>query len=514
VRENADLNVLLAKTARGAGWVISWRFATRALGLVSTLTLVRLLAPTDFGLVALATSFAQAVDAFSDLGVEDVVVRERAPTPDFYNTAFTINVLRGIATALLIAAAAEPAATFFGEPRLAPILLALAVGSLIDAFENIGIVDFRRHFAFGKEFRLQILPRIVGIVLTIVFAFLWANYWALIVGIVSTRIIRIILGYSMHPHRPRFTLSAWRQMVGFSVWTWFLSIATLLRDRSTFIVIGRLMTSTQLGIFAVATEVATLPSTEFVEPLCRVAFSGFIAARHAGMGVADTFMRIIGITSLLILPAGFGISLLADPIVRLMFGPRWLDAIPLVEILGVASTVTVLGYVTTTLFGAHALLSTLFRINAISTVLRVAALIVLTREFGLPGGALALGLAMGLEQIIYLLAMRRRFALRPLDLLRYTWRCVLATMAMTGLLVTARLGWVAVDGGKLMLAGHLVVAVSLGVASYAAVLFVAWSLSGRPSGAESDVIASIRRMAARFAIGLCAKNATGSGGPE
>ncbi len=59
---------LALKTAKGAGWVIGWRFATRLLGIVNTLFLARLLLPADFGLVALATSFSLAIDGLAEMG--------------------------------------------------------------------------------------------------------------------------------------------------------------------------------------------------------------------------------------------------------------------------------------------------------------------------------------------------------------------------------------------------------------------------------------------------------------
>ena len=99
---------ILAKTARGAGWVIGWRLVTRSLGLISTLFLVRLLHPADFGLVTLAMSFGQAIDSLSSLGVEEAVIREKHPTRDLYDSAFTINVIRGFATAVVVALAAWP----------------------------------------------------------------------------------------------------------------------------------------------------------------------------------------------------------------------------------------------------------------------------------------------------------------------------------------------------------------------------------------------------------------------
>src|ERR1700684_2746347 len=109
---------LLIRTARGAGWVMAWRLGMRILGLVSTLVLVRLIQPADFGIIALATSFMQTLDGMLTLGTEEAVIREATPGQSFYDTAFTLNLLRGASVTLLVAALAWPAAGFFGDPRL------------------------------------------------------------------------------------------------------------------------------------------------------------------------------------------------------------------------------------------------------------------------------------------------------------------------------------------------------------------------------------------------------------
>ena len=337
------MSSVLAKTARGAGWVICWRMATRALGLVSTLILVRLLVPGDFGLVALATAMAQAIDAFSTLGVQDAIIREKSPDRAMYDTGFTLSAIRGLLTAVLLAGGAVPIAVFFDEPRLTEILYALAGAMLLSGLENVGIVDFRRDFAFEREFLLQILPRILGIVSAIAFAFTFVNYWALVVGISVTRVTRFVLSYVMHPYRPRLSLKAWSGIASFSIWSWVISIAMLLRDRSDSFVIGRVMNTTDVGIYSVGMEIASLPTTELIEPLGRACFSGFSAAGHAGISLSDTYLRVISITALLTLPAGFGISLIADPLIRLAFGARWVEAIPLVSILAIGGTFTLFG---------------------------------------------------------------------------------------------------------------------------------------------------------------------------
>ena len=97
---------LLSRTARGAGWVMAWRLGMRVLGLTSTLILVRLLAPADFGLIALATGFVQSVDGLMSLGTEEAVIREAAPSRSVYDTAFTLNALRGLVASSFVVVAA------------------------------------------------------------------------------------------------------------------------------------------------------------------------------------------------------------------------------------------------------------------------------------------------------------------------------------------------------------------------------------------------------------------------
>jgi len=493
----AASDAVLAKTAGGAGWVIGFRLTTRLLGIASTLTLVRLLLPSDFGLVALSASFAQSIEAFSVLGVEDAVVREKAPPRDVYDTGFTINALRSVATAAVILALAGPAGSFFAEPRLTNILAALAVGTLLDGFANIGIVDFRRDFAFGKEFQLWILPRLAAIVLTLAVAFIWRSYWALVVGILTSRILRVIFSYHMHPYRPHFTVRAWRRLIGYSTWSWAVSVVVLMRDRSDSMLIGRMLNPTQVGIYSIGAEVAALPTTELVEPLCRAAFSGFAAGRNADLTPGDTYLRIIATMALLTLPAGVGISLIADPLVKLAFGTLWAGAAPLVQILALAGTLTVFGLISSTLFSAHGLLRQMFELSLAILILRVVLLIFLIARLGLYGAAIAAAIAIAIEQGLYVLLTIRHFALRPADLLRHTWRSLLATAAMAAVLLRTGLGWHTVAPETGALVQQLLVAVATGAAVYGVVLLAAWLAAGRPPGAETDFLAMARRLSGR-----------------
>ena len=481
---------LLVRTARGAGWVMAWRLGMRLLGLVSTLILVRLIAPADFGIIALATSFMQTIDGMLTLGTEEAVIRETAPSRIFYDTAFTLNLLRGLSVSVLVAALAYPAAAFFADPRLGPVLLFVACLPLLDSCANIGAVDFRRDFAFHKEFAIMVLPKLFGIVTAITAAMLLHSYLAMLFGMGVNRALRVVMSYVMHPFRPRLAVKSWRGLAGYSAWTWLLSMTILIRDRSDSLMLGRLMNTASVGFYSVGAEIAALPTTELIEPLGRAAFSGFAAGRQEKADPGSNFLRLIGSAALLTLPAGVGLSLVAAPLVALAFGPEWEQAVPVLRILSLSFTVMVFGHLSQHLLSAHALLGRLVGITLAGAAVRVVLLALLIPMFGLIGAATAAAIAVVLEQGLTVATALRQFKLKPRHLLLGIWRPGIAAATMAAVLAGTGLGW-SDDPG---LAG-LITAIAAGAATYCVVLIAAWIVTGRPEGPETDLLALLRMSA-------------------
>ncbi|MEA2767348.1 MAG: hypothetical protein QOD93_310 [Acetobacteraceae bacterium] len=466
---------------------MAWRLGVRVLGLVSTLILVRLIQPADFGIIALATSFMQTIDGMLTLGTEEAVIREATPGRQFYDTAFTLNLLRGLSVTIMVAALAYPAAWFFTDPRLGPVLLFVAALPLLDGFSNIGAVDFRRDFAFHKEFAIMVLPKLCGIVVAIIAAVLLHSYVAMLFGMGVNRVLRVIMSYVMHPYRPALSLKAWRGLAGYSAWTWLLSLAILIRDRSDSLLLGRMMNTAAVGFYSVGAEVAALPTTELIEPLGRAAFSGFAAGRQQKTDIGETFLRLIGSAALLTLPAGVGLSLVAAPLVALAFGPGWQPAVPVLRILSLSFTIMVFGHLSLLLLSAHALLGRLVGITVIGAVARVALLTLLIPNFGLTGAAFGAAIAMALEQALTVATALRRFRVEAGAMIRRVWRPVFATAAMATMMAATGIGWSDDPDGLILLE-----AVAVGAATYAAVLLTSWILAGRPAGPETDVLALLR----------------------
>jgi lipopolysaccharide exporter len=488
---------ILERTARGAGWVIGWRMVTRGLGMLSTLVLVRLLTPADFGIVALVMTIAQGLDQISAIGVEQAIIRADKPSRRLYDTGFTINVIRGLMMASLLAIIAVPVAHFFGDHRLVKIIYVAAFGSAIGAFENIGIVDFRRFIAFDKEFQLNVFPRVASIIVAIVLAATLHSYWALIGAILTSQALTIGLGYWLHPFRPRFCLVEWREISGYSFWSWLISVLGVLRSSSDNLIIGHFFGPAKVGIYGVGGEIAALPSTELVAPLCRAAFGGFAVARRQGDNGAETFLRLLGLMAVLTVPMGLGLSLVADPVIRLAFGAAWLGAAPLVHLLGVAGILTIFGSVSATLFAANAWLKTMMLVNISIAALRVTLLIVLVPRFGIMGAAMAAAITDIGDQLIYLTMTLRKLDIAFSTVISRVIRTLLAAAAMAFVLVVLGLGWHDLPGKPLALGEQLAEAIVLGASVYIAVLIGLWVAVGRPEGVETDAFAFLLRISKR-----------------
>jgi lipopolysaccharide exporter len=488
---------IMARTALGACWVIGWRMATRVLGLASTLILVRLLLPADFGVVALGAAFAQTVEAMSVLGTDDALIRELEPTRAMYDTAFTLNAMRGALTGLVVAGAALPTANFFNEPRLTPLLLALAALSVIDGWLNIGVVDFRRNFQFHKEFLLNILPRILSVGITILAAVLFRSYWALIAGQAAYRITRVVASYRMHAYRPHFSLAAWRGLVLFSAWTWALSLVQMLQVRVDPFVIGRSLGAGGVGSYALGAEVAMLPTSEIVEPLGRAAYSGFSATRREG-GTQGLFYRLVAHSLLITWPAGLGLSMVADPLVRVALGQQWLQVVLIIQVLSVACGFGTFGNLAFMLLRTHGYLATTWCIVSLGLLVKVALIWTLVHLYGLPGAAGGAGIANVFESVAMMAVaiVTQRLPLGPL--FTRCWRVAAACIVMAGVLWMAGFAWTGADEPFAASVIRLAESATLGAVTYAVTLGALWVAQGRPDGAEADMMGTISLLLRRI----------------
>ena len=246
--------------AKGAVWMVLFKFTERGLGLISTIILARLLLPADFGLIAMAVSIIAVLELLNSFGFDTVLIQNPDANRSHYDTAWTFNVIFGTASSLILFLLASPAAAFYDEPRLEMVIDFLAIGTFIQGLGNVGVVAFRKELEFNKEFKFLVAKKLISFCITVPLAFILKNYWALVIGMLAGKSAGMALSYLVHPYRPRFSLAARHELFQFSKWLLLNNLLFFLRFRSAHFIIGKTAGTHALGLYTIAYEISNLPT--------------------------------------------------------------------------------------------------------------------------------------------------------------------------------------------------------------------------------------------------------------
>ncbi len=490
------------KVAAGAAWMVALRLVSRVLGVASMLVLARLLTPEDFGLVALATTIAALLDIASEFNFDLAIIRDRTAGRPEYDTAWTLDILKGLGLGLVLLLLAAPAAAFFADPRLEVVFWWLALAALLQGLGNIGTVDFRRELDIAREFRFHLYGRLAQFVTAIALAFLWRDWRALVAGILARRVVLLVASFTMSRYRPKLSLARVGALVDFSKWVLANNALSFVRERIDALVVGKLAGPAALGLYTIAQEIADLPTSELAQPVARATYPGFARIAHEPGRLAEGYLETLGLVLAICLPAAAGIGLLARPLVLVLLGPPWLEAVPLVELLVLYGAFRTVSTSTSPVFLAMGRVRIDPGLMALYLALLVPLLVVLVSRQGVFGAVLALTICAGVHLVLALVIVSRLLALRPARLVGCTWRTLLATLVMAaGVAGTVP----AFDHPAL----QLLVGAGCGALLFAASLFAAWWLAGRPPGPERTLLVQLAGLAAGFGR----RPAPAAGGP-
>lgn len=478
------------------------RLATRVIGVISTLVLARFLMPEDFGLIAMATSIVAVIELLRAFGFDTVLIQKQQAGKEHYDTAWTFNVIVGIAAGLIVLLLSVPATVFYGESRIVPIMCLLAAGLAIQGFENVGIIDFRKYMRFDKDFTFMLGAKLAGFLVTVPIAVVFQTYWALVLGIMATRIWAVIASFVMHPYRPRFSLAASRELFSFSKWLLFNNFLLYLKSRASDFVIGRISGARSLGLFSVSYEIANLPTTEIVMPINRAVYSGYAQMDSDLARLRQGFLNVISVIAAFALPASAGIAATASLVVPLALGDRWLDAIPLIQVLAIYGVLIALQTNTLYIYIALGEPRTATLLNALHVAVLIPALVLGTMKSGSIGAAWACLITAVINAPINAWVLLQKLQLRPRDFLAAAWRPALSAAAMflvVHLFMNRPNGLSDAAAGVLRMLAELGFVAGLGGMTYLAALWLLWLVARRPSGIEREILARLpSRWAARL----------------
>lgn len=456
---------------------IKWSF--RLLGLISTMVLARLLAPEDFGIVAIAMALIGILDAFFDFGFDLALIKNQNATPADYDAAWTLRVANMALFGLSIALLSPLMAAYSSSPETIPISLVLALSIALRGLTNIGTVDFQKDMEFSSVFKLQVLSKILATGTTITLAFLLRSYWAIVIGFLTSSIYMVSFSYLLSPYRPRLRFKGLGQVWSFSKWILLTNMARQLFISVDKLLLSGLVSKAQLGFYNVSNSLASIITIELLSPIGAVLMPGFAKLQHDRERLQTAFIKSFGVLLAIIMPAGVGVWLTAPELVSVILGNQWRDAAALVAFFGIFSIFASLSETLSNFMAMTGLIATSAWIGIARTCLFLLGFYFAFQAGGLYG-VLILKTMLALIEVFILFQISAKFLSLPVtSFLQVTWRPTLAVIAMV-LALHMLTPWLTSN-----IYIDLAAKISIGSIAYVLSSLQMWRMAGKPDGLES-----------------------------
>lgn len=322
---------LTRRVSRSSLFTLGGYGASQVVRLASNLVLARILAPADFGLMVLVNVFIQGLQMFSDFGVgPSIIQNKRGDDPRFLDTAWTIQVVRGLALAAASWLAAPLVTDWYDEPRLCALIQVAGLTALIAGFESTRLSTAFRHMQLGRRTLIDLAAQAVSMLVMIAWAVVSPTVWSLVAGGIASGVAKVALSHLALPgHADRFGFerAAYRELVSFGKWIFVSTAITFLAMQIDRLLLGHMVPLDQLGVYGTAQQLAALPMLISVMMASAIVYPVLAAAvRSDPSTVGALTLRIREV----LLPCGLfailGLALLAPGFFRTLYDDRYAEA--------------------------------------------------------------------------------------------------------------------------------------------------------------------------------------------
>jgi len=373
-------------------WIVPAPIVTKALGLVATIVLARLLAPAEFGLMAFAGTALALIAVFQDLGVTQALIAHPGDVSTQLRPALTLSVVSGLLFYGLLVVAAFPLAGFLGQPLLPPILT--VIGTVV-VFQTLGQVQHAmlvRAERYPTLFAVTVVQAATYAAVAVGLAWGGFGVWSLVFGHVGAQMARTLLLWLLSPWRPlRDGLRGKLWSVGLVRFGGALTVINALdwaADGWVLFTIGKLLGSESLGLYNLSFEAARMAYFGLPALAASVVLTSYSSLLDEPAELKRLMLKGLRVVHGLAFPVAASIAALSPWIVPLVWGDKWSAAVPLLAVLALLGFSAPLGNVLLPYFVSAGKLRPLIGLTLVRLVL-YAGVISVAAGHGLRAVALA-----------------------------------------------------------------------------------------------------------------------------
>jgi O-antigen/teichoic acid export membrane protein len=323
------------KTIGALSWSFFERVGQNGIQFVIAIVLARLLAPAEFGLIAMLAIFMAVAQSFIDSGFGSALIQKQDASYTDECSIFYFNILVSIVAAGILCIAAPWIAEFYNAPILAPLTRALSLNLVINAFGLIQTSLLTKRIDFKLQLKVSIFATFFSGIIGILMAYKGFGVWSLVAQSLSQNLFRTCLLWLVMSWRPSwtFSLKSLRTLFSFGSKLLFSGLLDVLFQNIYLVVIGKLFSPADLGFYSRAKEFSQLPVHNLSSSIGRVTYPVFSSIQNDKNRLRDGVRKTLSMMAILTFPLMIGLMVVAKPLVIILIGDRWLPSVPYLQLL-------------------------------------------------------------------------------------------------------------------------------------------------------------------------------------
>ena len=410
---------LTQRALRSSAFTSGGFVLSQVIRLASNLILTRLLFPEAFGLMAMVMVFLMGLAMFSDVGVGPAIMQsERGDEDDFLNTAWTIQILRGLILFVLACGLTWPMAQYFGEPMLLQLLPVAALLLVIQGFFPTRLETQNRHMRAGRVTLIDIATQLISLAVGITLAWIFHSVWALVASTLVSALAQLVLLNLFLPgnrNRLRWEPEAARELINFGKWIFLSTICGFAIGQADKVIIGGYLSTYDFGIYNIGFFLAAFPmllggvvTRRVLIPIYRESppaesRKNFVHLRRMRVAATGALMAF-----------GLALAFVGVWLVELLYDPRYAAAGGIVVLMAVMQMPAIVALTYDQAALASGASRRFFVLAAARAALIVGCMIAGLQVYGLPGAIVGQGVALALAYPVVVWLARQEGAWDPL----------------------------------------------------------------------------------------------------
>lgn len=392
----------LENRAASATWWSALEILARyGVQFVVMIVLARLLSPSDFGLIAMLLIFTSIGTLLVDSGFGSALIQRQTTTDDDETTVFVFTVSVGVVAASILVLGAPAVGAFFHEPKLVDLTRAMAVVLPLGALASVPDALLTMQLDFKARARAEVFASLgsgaVAVTLALHGYGVWSLAWQ---GIVSIAVRGLLLWlYSGWRPRGRYRTASFRMLFGFGGYMLMAGLLSTISLRLQSLLIAKLFDSRALGFYTLAQNTQSAPASFMGQILSRVGLPVFSTIAHDRVRLVGALRSSLRMAMFLFVPCMVGLSIVARPLIDVLYGARWAPSAPIFAVLALSATLWPIHVLNLAAINAQGRSDLFFRLEIIKQLASITLVIIFSRWGPLAiawsvffGGALSAGL--------------------------------------------------------------------------------------------------------------------------